>query len=59
MTILNSEDAAIKKCEEIYNSLGEKEKFIDNEFGSLPNDGGKQNKISLETQCDFSCEILF
>lgn len=47
MTILNSEDAAIKKCEEIYNSLGEKEKFIDNEFGSLPNDGGKQNKISL------------
>ena len=47
MTILNTEDAAIKKCEEIYNSLGEKEKFFDTEFGSLPNDGGKQNKTSL------------
>ena len=47
LTILNSEDAAIKKCEELYNSLGEKDKFFDNEFGSLPNDGGKQNKTSL------------
>lgn len=50
MTILNSEDSAIKKCEEIYESLGEKEKFFDKDFGSQPNDGGKANKSSLYTE---------
>ena len=45
-TILNSEDAAIKKCEEIFNSIGNS-KFIDTEFGSQPNDEGKLNKFSL------------
>ena len=46
-TILNNESAAIKKCEEIFNSLSPNEKFIDTEFGSLPNDGGKLHKNSL------------
>ena len=32
MTILNSEDAAIKKCEEIYSQLGEGEKWIDKDL---------------------------
>ena len=46
-TILNNESAAIKKCEEIFNSLSPGQKFIDNEFGSLPNDGGRLHKNSL------------
>ena len=45
-TILNSEDAAIKKCEELSARLGNS-KFIDPEFGSQPNDGGKLNNYSL------------
>lgn len=46
-TILNSEEAAIKKCEIIFNSLKNKEKFIDKDFGSQPDDKGYMNKISL------------
>ena len=46
-TILNNEDAAIKKCELIYNSLSEGESFVDKEFGSLNTDSGKLNRISL------------
>ena len=45
-TILNSEDAAIKKCEELSAKLGNS-KFIDPEFGSQPNDGGQLNNYSL------------
>ena len=46
-TILVNEEAAIKKCEEIYNSIEDKKMFCDKDFGSLENDSGKQNKISL------------
>jgi len=46
-TILNSEEAAIKKCELLTNSLKNTEVFFDTEFGSQPNDAGKLNKYSL------------
>ena len=45
-TILNSEDAAIKKCEELSNNLQEGKKWFDPDFGSQPNDN-KKNKESL------------
>ena len=46
-TILNSEDAAIKKCEEIMNSLNDTEYFIDPDFGPQKNDNGRGNKKSI------------
>ena len=46
LTILNSEDAAIKKCEEIYSQISEGDKWIDPDFGSQKNNPTK-NKISL------------
>ena len=46
MTILNSEDAAIKKCEEIYSKISEGDKWVDPEFGSQKNNPRK-NKESL------------
>jgi Ca2+-binding EF-hand superfamily protein len=46
-TILNSEDAAIKKCEEIWDSLKDGELYFDRDFGSQPNDKGSCNKFSL------------
>ena len=46
-TILNSEDAAIKKCEELMNSLGENEKWVDPDFGPQKNDGGKGHRKSI------------
>ena len=45
-TILNSEDAAIKKCEELMESLGDL-KWIDPDFGPQPNDNGKGSKKSI------------
>ena len=36
-TILNSEDAAIKKCEELCDELVDKKKWFDPDFGSQPN----------------------
>ena len=47
MTILNSEDAAIKKCEEIMKSLGDNEKWLDPDFGPQSKDNGKGNKKSI------------
>ena len=46
MTILNSEDAAIKKCEEIFSQIAEGDKWIDTDFGSQKNNPQK-NKESL------------
>jgi len=46
MTILNSEDAAIKKCEELCDELPDKKKWFDPDFGSQPNNSRK-NKESL------------
>jgi hypothetical protein len=40
-TILENEDAAIKKCEEIVSSLKEGEDFFDPDFGSNPKDQDK------------------
>ena len=45
-TILNSEDAAIKKCEELMKSLGNS-KWLDPDFGPQPNDGGRGSKKSI------------
>ena len=45
-TILNSEDAAIKKCEEIMKSLGNS-KWIDPDFGPQPNDRGTGSRKSI------------
>ena len=45
-TILNSEDAAIKVCEELSNKIEEDNWWIDPEFGSQENDQSK-NYISL------------
>lgn len=45
-TILLSEEAALKKCEEIFNSLGENEKFNDKEFGDSSTNK-ELNKISI------------
>ena len=47
MTILNSEDAAIKKCEELMNSLDENEKWVDPDFGPQKKDGGKGHRRSI------------
>ena len=46
-TILNSEDAAIKKCEELMNELENKEKWDDPDFGPQPNDNGNGSKKSI------------
>lgn len=46
-TILNSETAAIKKCELIFKELKGNEKFFDVHFGSQKNDGGLGNRNSL------------
>ena len=45
-TILNSEDAAIKKCEELFNKIKDDE-YLDKDFGPQPNDAGVGNKFSL------------
>ena len=45
-TILNCEDAAIKKCEEISNQIKNGEKWIDPDFGEQENNNRK-NKESL------------
>ena len=45
MTILNSEDAAIKKCEELSSQIV-KGNWFDPDFGSQPNNSNK-NKESL------------
>ena len=34
-TILNNEEAALKKCEELFFSITKNELFIDNDFGSI------------------------
>ena len=47
LTILNSEDAAIKKCEELMNTLGPNDKWKDPDFGPQDNDNGKGTKKSL------------
>ena len=46
-TILNSEDAAIKKCEELMESLDNLPRWVDPDFGPQENDGGKGNKKSI------------
>lgn len=46
-TILNNEDAALKKCEEICNSLGMDDQFFDKEFGSQPNDNNLKHRLSI------------
>ena len=46
MTILNSEDAAIKKCEELCSTIAEGKRWIDPDFGSQANKKNK-NKESL------------
>ena len=45
-TIFINRDAALKKCEDIYNSLGKNEKFFDTEFGSQKNNPNG-SKMSL------------
>ena len=47
MTILNSEDAAIKKCEELMEMLGESENWKDPDFGPQEKDNGKGNRNSI------------
>lgn len=49
-TILNCEEAAIKKCELIFNSIKDNEKFFDKDFGSQPHDNDNCNKFSLYTK---------
>ena len=46
-TILNSEDAAIKKAEELFNKIQENEEFFDKDFGPQLNDNDIGNKFSL------------
>ena len=46
-TILNNEDAAIKKCEEIFDSIEIGGEFSDKDFGPQLNDNGVGNKFSL------------
>ena len=46
LTILNSEDAAIKKCEELSNQIKNGEKWIDPDFGEQKKDSTK-NRESL------------
>ena len=47
-TILNSEDAAIKKCEELMQSLGDSMgRWVDPDFGPQENDNGKGNRKSI------------
>ena len=46
-TILNSEDAAIKKCEELMEMLGDSNQWQDPDFGPQPDDGGTGSKKSI------------
>ena len=46
-TILNSEDAAIKKCEELMEALENEAKWSDPDFGPQPNDNGMGSKKSI------------
>ena len=46
-TILNSEDAAIKKCEELMESLDDASKWVDPDFGPQENDNGRGNRKSI------------
>ena len=46
-TILNSEDAAIKKCEELMDQLEDKLKWEDPDFGPQPNDNGIGNRKAI------------
>ena len=46
-TILNSEDAAIKKCEELIQNLDENGKWTDPDFGPQNKDKGKGNRRSI------------
>ena len=46
-TILNSEDAAIKKCEELMNQLENELKWEDPDFGPQPNDNGSGSKKAI------------
>ena len=46
-TILNSEDAAIKKCEELMIELENKLKWEDPDFGPHPNDNGIGNRNAI------------
>ena len=46
-TILNSEDAAIKKCEELMNELENKLKWEDPDFGPQQNDNGIGNRKAI------------
>ena len=46
-TIFNSEDAAIKKCEELMEFLGDLKQWIDPDFGPQENDNGKGNRKSI------------
>ena len=46
-TILNSEDAAIKKCEELMNQLENEIKWEDPDFGPQPNDNGTGSKKAI------------
>jgi hypothetical protein len=41
-TILNSEDAAIKRCEEISNQIKNGDKWIDPDFGEQENNARKK-----------------
>ncbi len=46
-TIFNSEDAAIKKCEELMEFLGDLKQWKDPDFGPQENDNGKGHKKSI------------
>ena len=46
-TILNSEDAAIKKCEELMESIENLPRWVDPDFGPQNNDNGKGNRRSI------------
>ena len=45
-TILNGMESALKKCQQLYDSLKEGEKFFDRDFGSQP-ESEDGNKFSL------------
>ena len=46
-TILNSEDAAIKKCEELMKTLGDSKNWMDPDFGPQEKDNGKGSRKSI------------
>ena len=46
-TILNNEDAAIKRCEQLFDEMEINGEFIDKDFGPQINDNGVGNKFSL------------